>query len=168
MAGNGTLFEKIWSRHAIADLGDGFTLLGVDRHVVPDYNGTAFRALAKRGFTVRNPELTFASPDHSVSTDPANPDPKGLNNPYAVALREDTTRYGIKLFDIGEPGTGIVHVITPELGIAQPGMTICIGDSHTCTNGALGALAWGVGQGELVHVLATQTCIQTKPRTIRV
>jgi 3-isopropylmalate/(R)-2-methylmalate dehydratase large subunit len=85
-----------------------------------------------------------------------------------VALRDDTRRFGIRLFDIRQPGHGIVHVITPEMGIALPGLTVAIGDSHTCTHGALGALAWGVGQGELVHILATQTCVQHKPRTMRV
>jgi 3-isopropylmalate/(R)-2-methylmalate dehydratase large subunit len=163
----GSLFEKIWNRHVVAELGDGFSLLGVDRHIVADWNGNAFRSLAKRGFTVRNPELTFASPDHSVSTNPAL-DPNGRSNEYVMALREDTARHGIKLFDLGEPGSGIVHVIAPEMGIAQPGMTVCVGDSHTCTNGAVGALAWGVGQGELVHILATQTCIQHKPKSMRV
>jgi 3-isopropylmalate/(R)-2-methylmalate dehydratase large subunit len=83
-------------------------------------------------------------------------------------LREGTARHGIKLFDIGETGHGIVHVIAPEMGIAQPGMTIAVGDSHTCTNGALGALAWGVGQGEIVHILATQTTRQRKPKTMRI
>lgn len=166
-ANPGSLFEKIWNRHVIADLGDGFSLLGIDRHIVADWNGNAFKSLVKRGFTVRNPELTFASPDHSVSTDPAV-DPKGLSNPHVVALREDTAKHGITLFDLGQPGSGIVHVIAPEMGIAQPGMTICVADSHTCTNGALGALAWGVGQGEVVHILATQTCIQRKPKSMRV
>jgi 3-isopropylmalate/(R)-2-methylmalate dehydratase large subunit len=85
-----------------------------------------------------------------------------------VALREDTRRFGIRLFDLRQPGHGIVHVITPEMGIALPGLTVAIGDSHTCTHGALGALAWGVGQGELVHILATQTCVQHRPRTMRV
>jgi 3-isopropylmalate/(R)-2-methylmalate dehydratase large subunit len=165
-AQSGSLFEKIWNRHVVADLGDGFSLLGIDRHIVADWNGNAFKSLVKRGFSVRNPELTFASPDHSVSTDPMV-DPKGLANPHVIALRQDTAHHGIRLFDLGEPGSGIVHVITPEMGIAQPGMTICVADSHTCTNGAVGALAWGVGQGEVVHILATQTCIQRKPKSMR-
>jgi 3-isopropylmalate/(R)-2-methylmalate dehydratase large subunit len=163
-----TLFEKIWSRHVVADLGEGFTLLHVDRHVVPDFNGNAFAQLRARGLKVRNPELNFASPDHSVSSDPRGADPTQSANPHVIALRADTREFGVRLFDVGQPGHGIVHVITPELGIALPGLTVAIGDSHTCTNGALGALAWGVGQGELVHILATQTCVQHKPRTMRV
>ncbi|MGV3571889.1 MAG: 3-isopropylmalate dehydratase large subunit [Ramlibacter sp.] len=168
MSTDGTLFEKLWRRHVVADLGEGFALLHVDRHVVPDFNGNAFTRLARRGIGVRNPELTFATADHSVSTDPATPDPWQQKNPHVVALREDTRRFGVRLFDLGQPGHGIVHVVAPEMGIALPGLTVAIGDSHTCTHGALGALAWGVGQGELVHILATQTCVQHKPRTMRV
>ena len=163
-----TLFEKIWRRHVVADLGEGFFLLHVDRHVLPDFNGNAFTRLAQQGLTVRNPELTFATPDHSVSTDPRGDDPGQLKNPHVIALRKDTQRFGVTLFDMGQAGQGIVHVVTPELGLALPGLTVAIGDSHTCTHGALGALAWGVGQGELLHILATQTCVQHKPRTMRV
>jgi 3-isopropylmalate/(R)-2-methylmalate dehydratase large subunit len=163
-----TLFDKVWQRHVVADLGEGFALLHVDRHVVPDFNGNAFTRLAQRDLTVRNPELTFATADHSVSSDPRDPDRLQANNPQVVALRAATRKFDIRLFDIGSIGHGIVHVITPELGIALPGLSVAIGDSHTCTHGALGALAWGVGQGELVHILATQTCVQRKPRTQRV
>lgn len=163
-----TLFEKVWSRHVVADLGEGFALLHVDRHVLQDFNGSAFTRLGQRGLAVRNPELNFATPDHSVSTDPRGADLQQLQNPHAIALRADTSRFGVKLFDVGQQGHGIVHVIAPELGIALPGLTVAIGDSHTCTHGALGALAWGVGQGELLHILATQTCVQHKPRTLRV
>jgi 3-isopropylmalate/(R)-2-methylmalate dehydratase large subunit len=162
------LFEKIWRRHVVADLGEGFALLHVDRHVLQDFNGNAFTRLAQRGLPVRNPELTFATPDHSVATDPRTTDPQQAQNPHVVALRRDTGKFGVRLFDVGQMGHGIVHVITPELGIALPGLTVAIGDSHTCTHGALGALAWGVGQGELLHILATQTCVQHKPRTMRV
>jgi 3-isopropylmalate/(R)-2-methylmalate dehydratase large subunit len=168
MSTEATLFGKLWSRHEVAPLGEGFSLLHVDRHVVPDFNGNAFTRLAQRGLPVRNPELTFATADHSVSTDPADPDPLQQHNPHLVALREDTRRFGIRLFDLKQPGHGIVHVVTPELGIALPGLTVAIGDSHTCTHGALGALAWGVGQGEIVHILATQTCVQHKPQALRV
>jgi len=168
MGAAGTLFEKIWQRHVIAELGDGFALLHVDRHVVPDFNGNAFTALARRGLAVRNPELTFSTADHSVTTDPRGADRGQLGNPFVVALREQTAQAGVRFFDVGEIGHGIVHVITPEMGIALPGLTIAIGDSHTCTNGALGALAWGVGQGELVHILATQSSVQRKPKSLRV
>jgi len=168
MAEDETLFEKLWRRHVVAELGDGFSLLHVDRHVLQDFNGYVFATLAQRGLTVRNPELTFATADHSVATDPRGPDPLQRANPFAIALREGSAKAAIRLFDVGTPGHGIVHVMTPELGIALPGLSIAIGDSHTCTNGALGALAWGVGQGDLLHILATQTCVQHKPRALRV
>ncbi len=168
MSTDGSLFEKIWRRHVVADLGEGFTLLHVDRHVVPDFNGNAFRHMERRGLRVRNPELTWATADHSVATDPRGSDLAQQHNPHVIALRKDAHDFGVRLFDVGQPGHGIVHVVTPEMGIALPGLTVAIGDSHTCTNGALGALAWGVGQGELVHILATQTCVQHKPRTMRV
>jgi 3-isopropylmalate/(R)-2-methylmalate dehydratase large subunit len=162
------LFEKVWQRHVVEDLGEGFALLHVDRHVLPDFNGSAFRRLAQRGWALRQPELTFATADHSVSTDPRGNDLQQRHNPHVIALREDTQRHGVRHFEIGEPGHGIVHVIAPEQGLVLPGLTVAIGDSHTCTHGALGALAWGVGQGELLHLLATQTCIQQRPRTMRV
>lgn len=168
MSTEATLFEKIWRRHVVADLGEGFSLLHVDRHVLQDFNGNSFTRLAERGLVVRNPELTFATPDHSVSTDPRTADPLHNDNAHVMALRRDTGKFGVRLFDVGQPGHGIVHVIAPELGLALPGLTVAIGDSHTCTHGALGALAWGVGQGELLHILATQTCVQHKPKTMRV
>ncbi|MCS6763435.1 MAG: aconitase family protein [Candidatus Protistobacter heckmanni] len=144
-----TLFEKIWSRHVVADLGEGFALLHVDRHVVADFNGNAFTRMAERGLEVCNPKFTFATADHSVSTDPRDLDPLQLKNPHVIALCKDTRRFGVKLFDLG-----------------QPGLTVAIRDSQTCTNGAPGALAWG--QGEVVHILATQTYVQRKPSTTRV
>jgi len=163
-----TLFENIWERHVVADLGEGFALLHVDRHVVPDLNGNAFATLAERKLGVRRPDLTFATADHTLSTDPQRADRTQQTNPFVQALRDGTVATGVHLFETGALGSGIVHVITPELGIALPGLTVAIGDSHTTTNGALGALAWGVGQGEIVHILATQTCIQRKPQTMRV
>lgn len=168
MSAEATLFDKLWNRHVVADLGEGFALLHVDRHVLADFNGSAFIRLAQRGLGVRNPELTFATADHSVSTDPRGPDPRQQSNPHVQALRRDTRACGVRLFDVGDSGHGVVHVMAPEQGICLPGLTIAIGDSHTSTHGALGALAWGVGQGELVHILATQTCVQRKPQRMRV
>jgi 3-isopropylmalate/(R)-2-methylmalate dehydratase large subunit len=167
MSADATLFGKLWSRHVVAELGEGFALLHVDRHVVPDFNGNAFARLAQRGLTVRNPQLTFSTADHSVSTDPNGDDPRQERNQHLVSLRRDTKAFGIRLFDLRQPGHGIVHVVTPELGIALPGLTVAIGDSHTCTHGAVGALAWGVGQGEIANILATQTCVQQRPKTMR-
>jgi 3-isopropylmalate/(R)-2-methylmalate dehydratase large subunit len=163
-----TMFAKIWDAHVVADEGDGFALLHVDRHIVVDLNGRSFPKLVERGLAVRNPELTFATPDHSVSTDPTTADRRRLADPTMRELREGTARNGIKLFDIGEPGHGIVHVTGPEMGLVLPGMTVTVGDSHTCTNGGLGALAWGVGQGEILHILATQTTRQKRPGAMRV
>ncbi|HYF16858.1 MAG TPA: 3-isopropylmalate dehydratase large subunit [Ramlibacter sp.] len=163
-----TLFGQLWDRHVVEDLGEGFSLLHVDRHVVADFNGNAFTRLAQRGLAVRNPELTFATADHSVSTDPRGADRQQQANEHVVNLRRDTARFGVRLFDLGQPGHGIVHVIAPEMGISLPGLTVAIADSHTCTHGAVGALAWGVGQGEVVHILATQTCVQHRPKTMRV
>jgi 3-isopropylmalate/(R)-2-methylmalate dehydratase large subunit len=163
-----TLFDKIWDAHIIADEGDGFALLHVDRHVVLDMNGRSFPAMARRQLQVRNPELTFATADHSISTDPADPDLAGHQSLQVTELREGVTRHGIRLFDIGQPQHGIVHVITPEQGLVLPGMTVTVGDSHTCTYGALGALGWGVGQGAILHILATQTTRQRRPRTMRI
>lgn len=163
-----TLFAKIWDDHVIIDEGEGFALLHVDRHVVVDLNGHCFPALERRGLTARNPELTFATADHMVPTDPAHADLRGEGSALMAELRAGTTRNGIRLFDMGQEGQGIVHVTAPELGLVLPGMTMAVGDSHTCTNGALGALAWGVGQGELVHILATQTTRQKRPLTMRI
>ncbi|MDB5410378.1 MAG: leuC [Rhodospirillales bacterium] len=168
MAGRQSIFDKIWQRHAIADLGDGFTLLHVDRHVVCDLTGKGFVELEKRGGTVRNPELTFAVADHSISTDPENPDPRFLKNDFVVNLRRQAARFGFTHFDIGERGHGIEHVVAPELGIVLPGLTVACADSHTVTLGAMGAIAWGIGQSELVHILATQCSVQRKPKRMRI
>lgn len=163
-----TLFEKLWSRHIVADLGDGFALLYVDRHLLNDLAARGFLTLAERSLPVRRAGLTFGTPDHTVATlanaRPAHEDA----NPYVVNFRAGARAHGIKLFDLGSSEHGIIHVIAAELGLALPGTTIACGDSHTCTLGALGALAWGIGQSELVHVLATQTSVQRKPKTMRV
>jgi 3-isopropylmalate/(R)-2-methylmalate dehydratase large subunit len=163
-----TLFDKIWDAHVVCDEGDGLFLLHVDRHIVVDMNGNAFATLEKRGIGVHSPELTFATIDHSIVTDPNDPDRHSLDSPVVRELRAGTAQHGVRLFDIDTPGHGIVHVVAPELGLVLPGMTVAVGDSHTCTNGALGALAWGVGQGEVAHILATQTTRLRKPRTLRI
>jgi len=163
-----TLFDKLWSRHVVADYGDGFALLHVDRLIVPDLSSRSLNALRDRGLPLHNPELVFGCADHAISTDPGSNDPHGDTNPYIVNLREQARHFGLTFFEPREFGHGIMHVIAPELGITLPGLTICCSDSHTCTNGALGALAWGVGGGELSHILATQTSVQKKPRTMRI
>jgi 3-isopropylmalate/(R)-2-methylmalate dehydratase large subunit len=165
-----TLFDKIWDQHVVADLGNGHALLHVDRHLLHDLNaGNTLKVLHGRGLRMRNPELTIATPDHSVSTAPGRVDD---TNPPALALllpmREETKKAGVHFYDINEDGQGIVHVVGPELGFTQPGCLLVCGDSHTCTHGGLGALSWGIGRSEIVHVLATQTIYQSKPKRMRV
>jgi len=165
-----TMFDKIWDQHVVDDLGNGVHLLHVDRHLMHELSGQRGQLEIKgRGIRVRNPELTVGSIDHVVSTAPGA---KGGNAPWAdkmiASYREESREAGIKIYDIGQDGQGIVHVVGPELGFTLPGATLLCGDSHTCTHGALGALAWGIGTSELTHVLATQTIVQQRPKTMRV
>ncbi|MBB2931968.1 3-isopropylmalate dehydratase large subunit [Paraburkholderia silvatlantica] len=165
-----TLFEKIWNRHVVAQLPDDWALLHIDRHLLHDLSGAiALNEVKSRGFRVRNPELVFATADHAVATVPGR---TGATNPDGAVryaqLKAATAEAGIRFFDLGKPGQGIVHVMAPELGLVQPGMTLICGDSHTCTNGALGALAFGIGSSEITHALATQTLLQRKPRTMNI
>lgn len=165
-----TLFDKLWDSHVVADLGEGTSLLHVDRHLVHDLGGpTAFAELAQRGLPVHSPMLTFATPDHVVSSAPGR---SGSEHAWAEAmigaLRAGSRQHAIRLFDVNQPGHGIVHVIGPEQGLTLPGALVVCGDSHTSTHGALGALAWGVGASEIVHVLATQTLVQQRPLRMRI
>jgi 3-isopropylmalate/(R)-2-methylmalate dehydratase large subunit len=163
-----TLFDKIWQRHVVADLTDGFYLVFVDRHLLNDLAARGFLTLEKRGLAVRHPELTFATADHTVATlATADPQREGVDNPYVKNLRASTEKHGITLFDVGSETHGIIHVIAAEQGLAYPGLTVTCGDSHVSTLGALGCITWGIGQSELVHVLATQTSVQRKPKTMR-
>jgi 3-isopropylmalate/(R)-2-methylmalate dehydratase large subunit len=164
-----TLLDKLWQRHSIADLGEGFHLLLVDRHLLNDLAGRGFLTLNRRGLPLQHPELTFATADHTVATLwNAHTDPRGLHNDYVKNLRDNAATHGFRLFDVGDASHGIVHIVAAEQGVALPGLTIACGDSHTCTLGAMGALAWGVGQSELVHVLATQASVQRKPAAMRI
>jgi len=152
-----TLFDKVWDAHVVDELGDGMQLLFVDRHLMHELSGVrGQKELAKRGLRMRNPELTLGTFDHVVSTVPGV---RGGGNPGAQRLigyfREESRKAGIALHDFGDDGQGIVHVVGPELGFTLPGTLLVCGDSHTCTHGALGALAWGIGTSELTHVLAT-------------
>jgi 3-isopropylmalate/(R)-2-methylmalate dehydratase large subunit len=164
-----TLFEKIWEAHRIAELGEGVDLIHVDRHLQHDLGGgKALAEVRSRGLRVRNPELTYATSDHVVSSAPGRSGGAyDWANALIDSLRLETRRAGIRLFDVGEDGQGIVHVIGPELGITQPGLTVVCGDSHTCTNGALGEVGFGIGASEIVHVLATQTLEARRPKTLR-
>ena len=165
-----TLFEKIWSRHQVLEREDGQTLLYVDRHLLHDGGATAFDVLRKRGMKPRAPERVFATPDHYVATDSRTIE--GIQDPrhreMVEKLARNTAEAGIRMFGLGDPNQGIVHVVGPEAGLSQPGLLMVCGDSHTSTHGALGALAFGIGSTEVAHVLATQTLWQRKPRTMRI
>lgn len=164
-----TLFAKLWDSHVVGDLGDDTVLLHVDRHLLHDLGGSrGLLDLKSRGLRVRNPELTFATPDHAISSAHGRAGTIEVGLHLLEALRAETAAAGIRLFDIDEPGQGIVHVIGPELGLSVPGALIVCGDSHTCTHGGMGALAFGIGSSELTHVLATQTLVQRRPKTMRV
>ncbi|SDT60192.1 3-isopropylmalate dehydratase, large subunit [Bradyrhizobium canariense] len=164
-----TMLAKIWDQHVIAQISDDTDLLHVDRHLLHDLGGSrGLLDLKSRGLTVHNPELTFATPDHAISTARGRAGTIKIGQELLAALRVETSASGIQLFDVDEPGQGIVHVIGPELGLSLPGCLIVCGDSHTCTHGGLGALAFGIGSSELTHVLATQALIQRRPKTMRV
>jgi 3-isopropylmalate/(R)-2-methylmalate dehydratase large subunit len=164
-----TLFDKVWSEHVVDSKADGVDLLHIDRHLMHDLNGVGgLREMKRLGYQVRNPELVFATPDHAISSAPGrDTDSSAAGARYVAILREETRARGIRMFDLGEDGQGIVHIIGPELGLSLPGTTIVCGDSHTCTHGAVGALAFGIGSTELTHVLATQTIVQRKPLRMR-
>jgi 3-isopropylmalate/(R)-2-methylmalate dehydratase large subunit len=163
-----TLFEKVWDPHVVAELGGGMQLLHVDRHLLHDLGGgQALAELRGRGLRVRNPELTFATPDHVVGTAPGHRATRDWALELVESLRAGTARTGIRLFDVDSDSQGIVHVVAPELGLTLPGALVVCGDSHTCTNGALGAIGFGIGASEIVHVLATQCIVQKRPKTLR-
>ncbi len=165
-----TLFEKIWIPHAVADLGDGYELLHVDRNLLHDLSGgKALAEVEQRGLQVHRPELTIAVPDHAVSTAPGrHAASTEISARLAPIFRQRSEAAGIRYFDVNDPEQGIVHVIGPELGLTLPGLVITCGDSHTSTHGALGAIAFGVGSTEVAHVLATQTIVQKRPATMRI
>jgi 3-isopropylmalate/(R)-2-methylmalate dehydratase large subunit len=164
-----TLFEKIWDEHAIEAPGEQ-TLIYIDLHLVHEVTSPqAFESLRLNGRGVRRPERTLATADHNVPTDPiATPVSDPISRRQLEALDENCHEFGITVFPRGHENQGIVHVIGPELGVTQPGMTIVCGDSHTSTHGAFGALAFGIGTSEVEHVLATQTLPQQKAKSMSV
>ena len=164
-----TLFQNIWDAHVVSALGEGIDLLHVDRHILSDLGGArGLTDLAQRGLRVRNPELTFATPDHVVSTEPGRTGGRAeWADRMIETLRARARGHGIHLFDL-DAGQGIVHVLGPEMGLTLPGALVVCADSHTCTNGGVGAMGFGIGSSELLHVLATQTIVQKRPRTLRV
>lgn len=166
-----TLFEKLWRQHEISQLNDTKSLLYIDRIFLHERTGSfALTSLERNRRSVRRREHTFCTMDHIVDTFPGRGDdtlmPSGRE--FIIATRSAANFAGIKLFDIQDPSQGIVHVISPELGIALPGTTLICPDSHTCTLGGIGALAWGVGSTEAEHALATSTLRVDKPATMRV
>ena len=165
-----TIIDKIWDLHVIRDLGDGWALLHIDRHLLHDLAGGAvIGAVTERGIGVRNPELTFATPDHAVPTNPhRNTDTYPVGERLRQELKTAAVAGRFRMFDLDEPGQGIVHVMASEMGITLPGSTLICCDSHTCTNGGLGALAFGVGTSEGIHAAATQTLRVRKPLRMRV
>ena len=165
-----TLFEKIWDNHLVCDGPEGSAILYIDLHLVHEVTSPqAFEGLRLAGRKVRRTERTFATLDHNIPTlGNRNVIEDALARTQIEALRRNCREFGVRLFDLESPEQGIVHVIGPELGLTQPGMTIVCGDSHTSTHGAFGALAFGIGTSEVEHVLATQCLVQKKPKTMLV
>jgi len=166
-----TLFEKVWDAHVVAPAtAEAPAVLYVDLHLIHEVTSPqAFAVLRERGLEVRRPDRTLATMDHSTPTTPRGPGVLA-DDPEAAAqlgaLEANCRQWGIPLHGLGDPRQGIVHVIGPELGLTQPGMTIVCGDSHTSTHGAFGALAFGIGTSEVGHVLATQCLLASEPRTL--
>ncbi len=165
-----TLFEKIWDAHVVCDVPGEPTLLYIDLHLVHEVTSPqAFEGLRLTGRNVRRPDLTIATMDHNTPTWPlSQPVTDAIAKAQLDALEGNCKEFGIRLEDRFSPLQGIVHVIGPELGLTQPGLTIVCGDSHTSTHGAFGALAFGIGTSEVEHVLATQTLPQRKPKAMEV
>lgn len=166
-----TLFEKLWRQHLIAELPGGVGLLAIDRVFLHERTGSiALKSLREAGRTLRDPARVFCTMDHIVDTFPGRGDDTRMpgGKAFITETRVAASAAGIRLFDVRDPDQGIVHVISPELGIALPGATIVCPDSHTCTQGALGAFAWGIGSTEAEHALATGTLRVQKPQSMRV
>jgi len=169
MSENKTLFDKIWDSHLVSQSEGQPDLIYIDLHLVHEVTSPqAFENLRLNGRTVRRPELTVATIDHNVPTINREQISDPIAKKQIEVLRENCKEFNVKLYDINSSNQGIVHVIGPELGLTQPGMTIVCGDSHTSTHGAFGTLAFGIGTSEVEHVLATQTLIQRKPKKMEV
>jgi len=165
-----TIIDKIWDDHIVTEQPGSPAVLYIDLHLVHEVTSPqAFTGLRERGLTVRRPEQTVATMDHSIPTTPLHlPIVDQMAAAQIAQLEKNCRDFGIPLLGFYSPNRGIVHVIGPELGLTQPGMTIVCGDSHTATHGAFGALAFGIGTSEVEHVLATQCLLQTKPKTYAV
>jgi 3-isopropylmalate/(R)-2-methylmalate dehydratase large subunit len=169
-----TLFEKVWDAHVVAHPENSPAMLYIDLHLVHEVTSPqAFSLLDERGLKVRRPGQTIATMDHSTPTTPRNaegiiPVADSMAAAQLDRLTQNCAKHGVPVFELGTEHQGIVHVIGPEQGLTQPGMTIVCGDSHTSTHGAFGALAFGIGTSEVAHVLATQTLLQNKPGTYEI
>jgi 3-isopropylmalate/(R)-2-methylmalate dehydratase large subunit len=163
-----TMFAKIWDEHVVHSEQGKQTILYIDLQLVHEVTSAqAFEGLRLGGRKVRRPERTVATADHNVpTTDRSLPIADAISKQQIDTLRENCRQFGIRLFDLFDPQQGVVHIIGPEMGLTQPGMTIVCGDSHTATHGAFGALAFGIGTSEVEHVLATQTLLQSRPKTL--
>lgn len=165
-----TLFDKIWDSHVVEKIQDGPSVLYIDKHFIHEVTSPqAFKGIEKRGLSLFRPSQTIATADHNVPTLNQHLPIKDLLSKMQVdQLIENCEKHGVELYGLGHPYQGIVHVIGPELGITQPGMTIVCGDSHTSTHGAFGTIAFGIGTSEVEMVFASQCVLQTKPKTMRI
>jgi 3-isopropylmalate/(R)-2-methylmalate dehydratase large subunit len=165
-----TMFQKVWDNHVVYAEPGQQTILYVDLHLVHEVTSAqAFEGLRLAGRKVRRPERTVATPDHNVpTTDRHLPIADPTSRQQVETLRQNCREFGIRLYDLNDPHQGVVHIIGPELGLTRPGMTIVCGDSHTATHGAFGALAFGIGTSEVEHVLASQTLLQSHPKTFEI
>lgn len=165
-----TLFEKIWNNHVVSSIKDGPDVIYIDRHFIHEVTSPqAFAGLEKRGLKVFRPDHVVATADHNVPTrDQHLPIKDRLSRMQVDQLIENCQKFGIELYGLGHPYQGIVHVIGPELGITQPGMTIVCGDSHTSTHGAFGSIAFGIGTSEVEMVFASQCLLQNRPKLMRI
>lgn len=165
-----TLFEKIWDRHVVKTIEGGPAVLYIDKHLIHEVTSPqAFAGLNKRGIKVFRPQQVVATADHNVPTlNQHLPIKEELSRLQVEALKKNCAEHGIELYGLGHPFQGIVHVIGPELGFTQPGMTIVCGDSHTSTHGAFGSIAFGIGTSEVEMVMATQCLLQSKPKLMRI
>jgi len=165
-----TLFEKIWDRHIVTTIDGGPSVLYIDKHLIHEVTSPqAFKGIENRGLEVFRPKQIVATADHNVPTIHQElPIKEELSRVQVQKLVENCKRHHVELYGLGHPYQGIVHVIGPELGITQPGMTIVCGDSHTSTHGAFGSIAFGIGTSEVEMVMATQCLMQSKPRLMRI